>query len=103
MSTNESVDARIPSAETYKNFNDYFVHQAVTAQKEYNWDGYRWVGTACPIAMSCDGTEAAYCRRRWLRWSTPGSGSEGTACGRHYTALQLPSTNGNIPHYTTEQ
>ena len=33
MSTNESVDAPYTiGGETYKNFNDYFVHQAVTAQ-----------------------------------------------------------------------
>jgi integrins alpha chain len=54
MSTNESVDAPYTiGGETYKNFNDYFVHQAVTAQKEYNWDGYRWDYGNAAVPLYC--------------------------------------------------
>ena len=104
MSTNESVDAPYTiGGETYKNFNDYFVHQAVTAQKEYNWDGYRrdWYGL--PDSYVCDGTEAA-CNFssemaplvKRLDLAVKEQRADVTT-----TALQLPSTNGNIPHYTT--
>ena len=104
MSTNESVDAPYTiGGETYKNFNDYFVHQAVTAQKEYNWDGYRWDWYGLPDSYVCDGTEAA-CNFssemaplvKRLDLAVKEQRADVTT-----TALQLPSTNGNIPHYTT--
>lgn len=104
MSTNESVDAPYTiGGETYKNFNDYFVHQAVTAQKEYNWDGYRWDWYGLPDSYVCDGTEAA-CNFssemaplvKRLDLAVKEQRVDVTT-----TALQLPSTNGNIPHYTT--
>ena len=104
MSTNESVDAPYTiGGETYKNFNDYFVHQAVTAQKEYNWDGYRWDWYGLPDSYVCDGTEAA-CNFssemaplvKRLDLAVKEQHADVTT-----TALQLPSTNGNIPHYTT--
>ena len=104
MSTNESVDAPYTiGGETYKNFNDYFVHQAVTAQKEYNWDGYRWDWYGLRDSYVCDGTEAA-CNFssemaplvKRLDLAVKEQRADVTT-----TALQLPSTNGNIPHYTT--
>lgn len=104
MSTNESVDAPYTiGGETYKNFNDYFVHQAVTAQKEYNWDGYRWDWYGLPDSYVCDGTEAA-CNFssemaplvKRLDLAVKEQRADVTT-----TALQLPSTNGDIPHYTT--
>lgn len=104
MSTNESVDAPYTiGGETYKNFNDYFVHQAVTAQKEYNWDGYRWDWYGLPDSYVCDGTEAA-CNFssemaplvKRLDLAVKEQRADVTT-----TTLQLPSTNGNIPHYTT--
>lgn len=104
MSTNESVDAPYTiGGETYKNFNDYFVHQAVTAQKEYNWDGYRWDWYGLPDSYVCDGTEAS-CNFssemaplvKRLDLAVKEQRADVTT-----TALQLPSTNGNIPHYTT--
>jgi len=104
MSTNESVDAPYTiGGETYKNFNDYFVHQAVTAQKEYKWDGYRWDWYGLPDSYVCDGTEAA-CNFssemaplvKRLDLAVKEQRADVTT-----TALQLPSTNGNIPHYTT--
>lgn len=104
MSTNESVDAPYTiGGETYKNFNDYFVHQAVTTQKEYNWDGYRWDWYGLPDSYVCDGTEAA-CNFssemaplvKRLDLAVKEQRADVTT-----TALQLPSTNGNIPHYTT--
>ncbi|GHV09909.1 hypothetical protein FACS1894162_1690 [Bacteroidia bacterium] len=43
MSTNENVNSNYTiDGTTFKNFNDYFVDQAIKAQEEFNWDGYRW-------------------------------------------------------------
>ncbi len=104
MSTNESVDApySIGNAD-YKNFNDYFVAQAVKAQREYNWDGYRWDWYGLPDNYVCDGTKnscnfssemAPFVNR--LDHAVKAERADVTT-----TALQLPATNGNIPHYTT--
>lgn len=104
MSTNESVNAPyIINGDTYKNFNDYFVSQAVEAQREYNWDGYRWDWYGLPDSYVCDGTsitcnfsnEMAPLVNR-LDLAVKGERADVTT-----TALQLPSTNGNVPHYTT--
>lgn len=104
MSTNESVDAPYAiGGETYRNFNDYFVSQAVKAQQEYNWDGYRWDWYGLPEAYVCDGTSAA-CNFssemaplvNRLDLAVKAERADVTT-----TALQLPTANGNIPHYTT--
>ena len=75
----------------------------MTAQKEYNWDGYRWDWYGLPDSYVCDGTEAA-CNFssemaplvKRLDLAVKEQRADVTT-----TALQLPSTNGNIPHYTT--
>lgn len=103
MATSESVDVPYTvNGETYKNFNDYFVAQAVRAQEEYDWDGYRWDWYGLPEQYACDGTteacnfstEMAPLVNR-LDLAVREKRSDVTT-----TALQLPSTSGNVPHYT---
>lgn len=104
MATNESVNAPYTvNGESYKNFNDYFVAQAVKAQEEYNWDGYRWDWYGLPEQYVCNGTtetgnfstEMAPLVNR-LDLAVKEKRADCTT-----TALQLPSTSGNVPHYTT--
>lgn len=104
MSTSESVDAPYTiGGETHRNFNDYFVSQAVKAQQEYGWDGYRWDWYGLPEAYVCDGASAA-CNFSSemaplvarLNLAVKAERADVTT-----TALQLPTASGNIPHYTT--
>ena len=104
MSTNESVDASYTiGGETFKNFNDYFVSQAVKAQKEYNWDGYRWDWYGLPENYVCDGTSAAcnFSSEMAPLVNRLDLAVKEVRADVTTTALQLPSTSGNIPHYTT--
>ena len=56
MSTNENVNApEEVNGATYKSFNEHFTAQAVMAQNEYNWDGYRWDWYGFPETYVCDG------------------------------------------------
>ena len=56
MSTNENVNAPYEvNGKNYKSFNEYFIAQAVAAQQEYNYDGYRWDWYGLPETYVCDG------------------------------------------------
>ena len=104
MSTNENVNApEEVNGATYKSFNEHFTAQAVMAQNEYNWDGYRWDWYGVPETYVCDGLSGtgnfSYEMAQFvdqLDKAVKGCRDDVTT-----TALQLPSTSGNIPHYTT--
>lgn len=104
MSTNEKVNAPYEiKGNTYKNFNAYFTAQAVAAQTEYDYDGYRWDWYGLPQTYVCDGLagtgDFTYEMSQFVNQldiAVKGVRSDVTT-----TALQLPSTSGNIPHLTT--
>ena len=104
MSTNEAVNSPYEvNGATYKSFNEYFTAQAVAAQTEYDYDGYRWDWYGLPDTYVCDGLAGtgnfSYEMAQFVNQldiAVKGVRSDVTT-----TALQLPSTNGNIPHLTT--
>ncbi len=104
MSTNEKVNSPYEiNGETYKSFNEYFTAQAVAAQQEYNYDGYRWDWYGLPEGYACDGLAgngnfahemAPFVDQ--LNIAVKGIRSDVTT-----TALQLPTTAGDVPHIAT--
>lgn len=106
MSTNENVNAPYEvNGKNYKSFNEYFIAQAVAAQQEYNYDGYRWDWYGLPETYVCDGLAGtgnfSYEMAQFvtqLDIAVKEVRSDVTT-----TALQLPSTSGNVPHLTTER
>lgn len=104
MATNESVNVPYTvNGESYKNFNDYFVAQAVKAQEEYGWDGYRWDWYGLPEQYICDGTSETgnFSTEMAPLVNCLDIAVKGKRADCTTTALQLPSASGNIPHYTT--
>lgn len=104
MATNESVNVPYTvNGESYKNFNDYFVSQAVKAQEEYNWDGYRWDWYGLPEQYVCDGTSGTgnFSTEMAPLVSRLDMAVKGKRADCTTTALQLPTASGNIPHFTT--
>ena len=73
------------------------------AQKEYNWDGYRWDWYGLPENYVCDGTSAAcnFSSEMAPLVNRLDLAVKEIRADVTTTALQLPSTSGNIPHYTT--
>lgn len=104
MSTNENVNAPYEvNGKNYKSFNEYFIAQAVAAQQEYNYDGYRWDWYGLPETYVCDGLAGtgnfSYEMAQFVNQldiAVKEVRSDVTT-----TALQLPSTSGNVPHLTT--
>ncbi|MDR2057175.1 MAG: FG-GAP-like repeat-containing protein [Dysgonamonadaceae bacterium] len=104
MAANENVNSEyILNGKTFKNFNDYFVDQAILAQQEYNWDGWRWDWYGFPgqysnPLLSAPGDfryEIAALTDR-LDTSVKNIRSDVTT-----TTLQLPNAEGNIPFNNT--
>ncbi len=104
MSTNENVNASYEvDGVTYKSFNEYFTAQAIEAQTEYDYDGYRWDWYGLPETYVCDGLagtgDFSYEMAEFVNQldiAVKEVRSDVTT-----TALQLPSTSGNVPHLTT--
>ncbi len=104
MSTNEKVNASYEvNGKNYKSFNEYFTAQAIEAQTEYDYDGYRWDWYGLPETYVCDGLPGtgnfSYEMSQFVNQldiAVKGVRSDVTT-----TALQLPSTSGNVPHLTT--
>lgn len=104
MSTNENVNAPCDVDGTnYKSFNEYFSAQAIAAQQEYDYDGYRWDWYGLPEGYVCNGLAGtgnfSYEMAQFVNQldiAVKNVRDDVTT-----TALQLPSTSGNVPHLTT--
>lgn len=104
MGTNEQINYPYEvNGITFKNFNDYFVHQAEMAQNEYNWDGWRWDWYGLPERYACGGLtgegnfsyEMSVLVER-LKLAVKNIRQDCTT-----TALQLPTAGGDIPNQLT--
>ena len=104
MAINENVNSNYTiDGKTFKNFNDYFVDQAIAAQTEFDWDGWRWDWYGSPGTYQCDGLNGTADFSYEVSVFTD---RLNTAVKRirpdvTTTTLQLPNANGNIPFIYT--
>jgi hypothetical protein len=100
MSTNENVNSNYTiDGTTFKNFNDYFVDQAIKAQEDFNWDGYRWDWYGTPgkyknptVSGDCDFSIEIGTLTDRLDKAVKNIRPDVTT-----TTLELPNAGGNTP------
>ncbi|MCE5174067.1 MAG: FG-GAP-like repeat-containing protein [Bacteroidales bacterium] len=104
MATNEAVNApyQIDNI-VYKNFNDYFTQQAIQAQNDFNWDGYRWDWYGLPDQYTCKGLKGtgSFSNEMSQLVNRLDIAVKNIRPNCTTTALQLPFASGDIPNLLT--
>lgn len=102
MSVNPSADYVYSiNSENFKNFNEYFIDQAIKGQQEFNWDGWRWDWYGYPELYKSDAlgnTVGNFYYEVAGMTDRLKNAVRNVDINSKTTALQLPTTYSDIPN-----